>query len=69
MGELRTNQAKIPPHIFGELVKTKKGFELLETKKYFDDFVNEIKDSNRPLIVKRSSLWAIGHIGQSKKGV
>lgn len=29
MGENKTNMAKIPPHIFGELVKTKKGVELL----------------------------------------
>lgn len=29
MGENKANHAQIPPNIFGELAKTKAGFELL----------------------------------------
>ncbi len=39
MGENRSNQAKIPPHIFGELAKTKKGIDLLKSTKHLDSFV------------------------------
>ena len=60
---------KIPPHIFGELVKTKKGFELFTKYDYLDGFIKDIRSEETPILAKRSSLWAIGHIGQSKRGV
>lgn len=43
MGENRSNMVKIPPHIFGEVVKTKKGVELLQKERYLDKFLEDIK--------------------------
>lgn len=43
MGENRSNMVKIPPHIFGEVVRTKKGVELLEKEKYLERFLDDIK--------------------------
>lgn len=69
MGENRTNMAKIPPHIFGELVRTKKGVEMLKKENYLDRFIHDIRGNDIPILNKRASLWAIGHIGQSKGGI
>ncbi len=69
MGENKSNSAKIPPHIFGEIVKTKKGLELLENTTYLQGFIDDIKSKDTSILTKRASLWAIGHIGQSKKGI
>jgi rapamycin-insensitive companion of mTOR len=63
MGENRSNQAKIPPHIFGELAKTKKGIELLQLTKHLETFVKDIRSQETSIIQKRASLWALGHIG------
>lgn len=72
MGESKQNLEKIPPHIFGELVKTTKGIELLKNKNeatYLDWFIEDIKDPKIKIIQKRASLWAIGHIGSTKRGI
>ncbi|KRX02551.1 Armadillo-type fold [Pseudocohnilembus persalinus] len=69
MGENKTNMQKIPPHIFGELVKTKQGIQLLQKKQYLQKFITDLRSQEVPILEKRSSLWAIGHIGQNKKGI
>ena len=62
------NLTKLPPHLYGELVKTRKGVELLRQTKYFESFVEDMLSPDCPILKKRASLWCIGHIGLSKNG-
>ena len=63
------NESRMPPHLFGELVKTKKGIELLKSKNYLDEFVDELKKPETHVLKKRAILWCLGHIGRSKRGI
>lgn len=69
MGEYKNNTIKMPAHIFGELSYTEQGFRLLQSHNFIDYFVQQIRNDNAPVQQKRSALWAIGQIGQSKNGV
>ena len=53
--------------MFGELSFTDQGFSLL--KNYIDHFQFLLKNPESTQLQKRSALWTIGHIGQSKNGV
>ncbi|KAG5518348.1 hypothetical protein PMAC_003145 [Pneumocystis sp. 'macacae'] len=64
----------IPPHFYGEIIKTSEGCQLLKNKGHFEHFVsyvfnhkNEYEDKNVILQLK-SSLWAIGNIGSHNNG-
>ena len=59
----------MPPHIFGELVKTDEGVECLKKKSYMESFISDVRNPNCSMLKKRSSLWALGHIGRTKKGI
>ncbi|CAD8139168.1 unnamed protein product [Paramecium pentaurelia] len=67
LGETKNNTIKMPAHIFGELAFTEAGFNLL--RNYIDYFVQSIRSADVSFQQKRSALWAIGHIGQSKYGI
>lgn len=61
----------VPHHFYGELAKTKAGFQLLSASGDFYTFVdnirelaNETENEDRLLRLK-SCLWAVGHVGLS----
>jgi hypothetical protein len=43
MGDARSSPNKMPPHIFGELAYTEKGYELLKENNYIDHFISVIR--------------------------
>ncbi|KTW28896.1 hypothetical protein T552_01525 [Pneumocystis carinii B80] len=64
----------IPPHFYGEIIKTSEGCQLLKNKGHFEYFVSNIfkhkdeyEDKNIILHLK-SSLWAVGNIGSHNNG-
>ncbi|CCJ31370.1 unnamed protein product [Pneumocystis jirovecii] len=64
----------IPPHFYGEIIKTFEGCQLLKNKGHFEHFASyifnhkdEYEDKNIILQLK-SSLWAIGNIGSHNNG-
>lgn len=65
----------VPPHFYGELVKTELGCQVLQEKGHFSDFVQLIRmhghESEDPdMIIKlKSVLWAVGNIGASEGGL
>ncbi|KAK4048462.1 hypothetical protein OIO90_005793 [Microbotryomycetes sp. JL221] len=64
-----------PPHFYGELVKTEKGCQVLESSGHFIEFVeflreNAMEDFEQDIIFKlKVVLWAIGHIGSTQGGL
>lgn len=65
----------VPPHFYGELVKTPEGCKVLESKGHFADFARFIREhaqeekDSRILLKLKSILWAVGNIGASEGGV
>jgi hypothetical protein len=65
----------VPPHFYGELVKTKEGCALLESRGHFFDFVRFVRthaseESDHEVLQKvKSILWALAHIGTSTGGL
>eukprot|EP00743_Colponemidia_sp_Colp-15_P007761 GILK01008403.1.p1 GENE.GILK01008403.1~~GILK01008403.1.p1 ORF type:complete len:1354 (+),score=260.34 GILK01008403.1:95-4156(+) len=64
----RASTVYVPPHFYGELVKTSEGVELLRESNHFQDFTNEIKAESTPPLVRRAALWTVGHIGACDNG-
>ena len=62
-------EKSIPTHLFGELAKTAVGLEIIEKNGVMKNFIQEILNPEAPLLQKRASLWAIGHIGSSETGL
>ncbi|KAG4305949.1 hypothetical protein PORY_000859 [Pneumocystis oryctolagi] len=64
----------IPPHFYGEIIKTSEGCQLLKKKGHFEYFVSYISNNkdqyeDKNIIVQlKSSLWAIGNIGSHSNG-
>ena len=52
----------------GELGRTEEGLNLLTKSEYIQQFVSELRDNSLPLLTRRASLWAIGHIASSQRG-
>lgn len=63
------NESRMPPHLFGELVKTKEGIELLKETNFLEEFIEELKKPETHVLKKRAILWCLGHIGRSKRGI
>ena len=65
----------MPPHFYGELVKTQEGRFILEDKGHFAEFVDFIRahgleDRDQATIDQlKSVLWAIGHVGSTVYGL
>ncbi|ORX85670.1 hypothetical protein BCR32DRAFT_229549 [Anaeromyces robustus] len=72
---LPIEKLEIPPHFYGELIKSKEGSEFLRKKGHFKEFANYIrkygmKNLNRKKLLKlKSILWAVGNIGSSMSGI
>jgi len=64
----------VPPHFYRELTRTKEGCKLLEEKRHFDDFVDNIREigmeaEDHETIVKiKGCLWAVGNVGSMQLG-
>lgn len=58
----------MPPHLYGELAKTKEGCDLLESVGHVPDFTQVLSNPSASPLEMRSALWTLGHIGASKTG-
>ena len=58
-----------PIHLFGELVKTKKGTELIRQRDDIRIFREKLLDDTIKSQEKRSILWTLGHIGSHDNGM
>ncbi|KAG4301192.1 hypothetical protein PCK1_002502 [Pneumocystis canis] len=64
----------IPPHFYGEIIKTSEGCQLLKNKGHFEHFASKIfnhkdEDEDKNIIFQlKSSLWAVGNIGSHNNG-
>ena len=56
-------------HLYGELIKTKSGINLIKEKGHLDKLIKALQDKDSPTLEKRIALWAIGNIGKSKNGI
>ena len=63
------SEKTIPTHLFGEIAKTQEGIEMLKAKDHLYQFIKDIRNPECPILQKRASLWAIGHIGSSQNGL
>ena len=59
---------KTPLHLYGELVKTDEGALYLKQSGDLDYFKKELLSDLTPVLRKRASLWALGHIGSTEAG-
>lgn len=64
--------AVIPLHFYGELMKTQAGCQVLEKSGHFHKFAfiigNWREYENSDILLLKGILWAVGHIGASKYG-
>jgi rapamycin-insensitive companion of mTOR len=58
----------MPPHFYGELVRTSEGFSVLKNSGHFQEFRDIILSPDSSALEKRGALWVMGQIGKSKKG-
>lgn len=66
---MKYKTVKNPIHFYGELVKTKLGYEYLRKSTHLEHFRTEILSPDSALISKRAALWALGHIGANENGI
>ncbi|KAI8055952.1 Rapamycin-insensitive companion of mTOR, N-term-domain-containing protein [Syncephalis plumigaleata] len=64
-----------PPHLYGSLVQTATGCELLQRKEHLDVLAStihawpDVLETKESGVLKlKAALWAIGHIGASEQG-
>ncbi|XP_067137023.1 rapamycin-insensitive companion of mTOR isoform X2 [Centruroides vittatus] len=61
--------AFVPPHMYGQLVRHKEGFELLLNEDCLSPLYDIIKTANyvseSNILHLKAALWAIGHVGMS----
>ncbi|THV00832.1 hypothetical protein K435DRAFT_827891 [Dendrothele bispora CBS 962.96] len=68
-------EGTVPPHFYGEMVKTELGCQILQEKGHFVEFAQFIRqhahESEDPeLIMKlKSVLWAVGNVGSTEGGL
>ncbi|KAM0790272.1 hypothetical protein ACM66B_005576 [Microbotryomycetes sp. NB124-2] len=71
----RNTPTKIPPHFYGELVKTEEGCNVLDASGHFAEFAEYLRqhameDFDEDVIFKlKSVLWAVGHVGSTDGGL
>jgi rapamycin-insensitive companion of mTOR len=58
-----------PVHLFGELVKTKKGTDLIRSRDDIKKWRLSLLDDSTQSQEKRSILWTLGHIGSQENGM
>jgi rapamycin-insensitive companion of mTOR len=68
------NDARVPPHFYRELARTKEGCRLLRDKGHFDEFASTIRDHGMEtedpeiLLKIKGCLWAVGNVGSMELG-
>lgn len=68
------NDARVPPHFYRELARTKEGCKLLRDKGHFEEFAATIRDQgmqteDAEIILKvKGCLWAVGNVGSMELG-
>jgi len=63
------NVINLPPHLYGELVKTKIGSNFFQRSQHFESLVATLKNPTENPKDRRAAIWAIGHIGVSEHGI
>lgn len=69
-----SDSARVPPHFYRELARTKEGCRLLRDKGHFEEFASTIRDhgmqtSDPEIILKvKGCLWAVGNVGSMELG-
>ncbi|KAJ7212059.1 Rapamycin-insensitive companion of mTOR, N-term-domain-containing protein [Mycena pura] len=65
----------VPPHFYGEMVKTDLGCQVLQEKGHFAEFAEFIRlhsnesDDTELILKLKSILWAVGNIGATEGGL
>jgi rapamycin-insensitive companion of mTOR len=59
---------KIPPHIYGELIKTKKGMSIFRESGHIPSLLEDIENPNLAVLQKRAAIWGLGHAGSTDRG-
>lgn len=57
-----------PVHLFGELIKTQQGTQLIKQRDDINKFQAALLSEDASSQEKRSILWTIGHIGSHENG-
>lgn len=57
-----------PIHLFGELIKTRQGTELIKQREDIKRFRDRLMDEKTSSQEKRSILWTLGHIASHENG-
>lgn len=57
-----------PVHLFGELIKTKQGTELIKQREDIKKFQESLSKDETSSNEKRSILWTLGHIASHENG-
>jgi rapamycin-insensitive companion of mTOR len=73
-GDRLENDARVPPHFYRELARTKEGCRLLRDKGHFEEFAATIRDQGMQtddpeiLLKVKGCLWAVGNVGSMELG-
>jgi rapamycin-insensitive companion of mTOR len=68
------NDAKVPPHFYRELARTREGCKLLRDKGHFEEFAATIRefgmqhDDPEQILKVKGCLWAVGNVGSMELG-
>ncbi|OQS07508.1 hypothetical protein THRCLA_00484 [Thraustotheca clavata] len=65
----KASAVPLPPHLYGELAKTKDGCLILQQSGYIPEFLAAVKDSATVPLERRAALWTIGHIAATTRGL
>ncbi|KDO20660.1 hypothetical protein SPRG_13413 [Saprolegnia parasitica CBS 223.65] len=65
----KASTVPLPPHLYGELAKTKDGIVLLQQSGYVTELVVAVKDAATAPLERRAALWAVGHIAATTRGL
>lgn len=72
--ESTENDARVPPHFYRELARTREGCKLLQDKGHFEEFATTIRDygiqtEDPEILLKvKGCLWAVGNVGSMELG-
>jgi len=59
---------KIPPHIYSELIKTKKGMNIFKESGHIPSLLEDIQTPELSVLSKRAAIWGLGHAGSIDRG-
>ncbi|OQR91495.1 hypothetical protein ACHHYP_04658 [Achlya hypogyna] len=65
----KASTVPLPPHLYGELAKTRDGCVILQQSGYVPELVAAVKDPATAPLERRAALWAVGHIAATSRGL